>query len=291
MPANLTMHPLSRVITWLFAASATSMCLLCSAPAVSYGQMTELTRIHGPKDNDLVIPQAISESIDASALQVITHFLTIINRVQLSAIQATGNLAYGYGDQGLAYPATLTVQDDKHFRLDVQESTVLRSTRILGLHAQVQTSNPSATRSVPLRAASLGLLVLTDIIEATAPGASFSMLDRGTTVVDGQSLHRITLQKLLFTGTTTPMDDQPHPVDLYFDPASSLLVKSVEIVHPSFTDRASYVQVTSYGDYQKAGEASFPFEYSQTLNGQPAWTLHLTAIQSIANFDDTYFHF
>jgi hypothetical protein len=285
-----------RISRLLIHSISTSLFFFCLSSVSAQNQtqsvqVKNFTRIVGPEDGDLAVPGPALTSVqrDPSALQVITAFLTAANSGGWGGMQATGTLT-SPGKTEEQYPATLTVKNGDSFRLDVSATEGQRSLRIQGQVGAILESN-GVKHTLPPATALGGFLAFPRLMMATFPGEQTSVLDQGIVVVEGKSLHRITIQEQVFHGATPPTTDQPSIVDLYFDPATHLLVKSVALVQLDTADRARYMQAITYSEYQSVNSVLLPFAYSQTLNGQRQWSLQLANVQLDSSTDTSLFIF
>ncbi|WP_213807732.1 hypothetical protein [Granulicella sp. dw_53] len=251
----------------------------------------DFTRIMGAEDNEIADPGAplASGQSDPLALQAITAFLAAVNGRAWSGMQATGTLTSPEAPQS-QNPAVLTIKDGDSFRLDVNTTTGQRSTRIHGTSGIIQESN-GTKHTLPPATALDGLFAFPQLMMITFPDAQTSVLDRGTVAINGRSLHRISVQHTFSTEATSVTVTQPTIVDLYFDPTTHLLLKSAAWIQVDTADRAKYLQVVTYGDYQTVNGIVLPFSYSQTLNGQRQWSLQLTNIQLSPAVETSLFTF
>jgi hypothetical protein len=117
-------------------------------------------------------------------------------------------------------------------------------------------------------------------------------LDRGHVQIGGRNLHRITVGEPIADNQQANADpSRTTLVDLYFDTASHLLVKSVAAIQLDSADRARYIQVLTYDDYRKAQNSLIAFRFHQSLNGQSAWTLQLSKIELTPDTNTSDFYF
>jgi hypothetical protein len=251
----------------------------------------DFTRITGAEDGDVAVPRPVLSlgQKDASALQVVTEFLKTVNGTAWGGMQATGTLTYP-GTTEVQYPAKLSVKNGNSFRLDVNAAEGERSIRINGVMGSILESN-GVKHTLPPANALGGLFAFPKLIMGTFPDTQTSVVDQGTAVVEGKSLHRITVQEPVSSEATPLATDQPSVVDLYFDPATHLLVKSVASVQLDTADRARYMQAITYSDYRDVNGILLPFAYSQTLNGQRQWSLQLNNVQLNSAIDTSLFTF
>jgi hypothetical protein len=247
------------------------------------------TRIYGPQDQGIVVPQYVAPtgSQAAGAQLVIRSFLQAVGVTNWNGMQATGTITYGA--TGNSDPATLTVIPDNQVRLDVTTSDGTRSMRIDGDAGEVQ--EPSGTRrALPPLEARAGLLAFPWLLASPLANPHVTVLDDGLISVSGESFHRITIERTP-SSVASPTQDESLVMDLYFSPTSDLLMKSAVYVKTSNSDQERYLQVDTYANYQNFGGLLLPLTCSQTLNGQAAWTLQFTSIEPPPSTDPAFFHF
>jgi hypothetical protein len=289
--------PQSRGLHALTNSLILALCLLAGAhafaqsPAVAATQPMDFTRISGSEDVDVAVPKAILPlgKKDAPALQAILDFLKTTNGASWTGLQAIGTFT-SPGDNGASSAATLTIQNGDAFRLDVNAPEGPLSIRLQGNLGQILESNGIEHR-LPLATAKSCLFAFPRIMANSFPNALTSIVDQGPISVDGKTLQRITISDPVFANRAVTAEDQISTIDLYFDPATHLLVKSVASVQLDSRDRERYVQAITYGDYRQVDGIVLPFAYTQTLNGQRQWDLQLTSVQLGPQVDDTYFSF
>jgi hypothetical protein len=297
MPRNKDL----RRVSMLFVRSISAVAMLrifgLCVPVITAQSPTaqvskkDFTRIMGAEDKDLVVPEPSSSTVqrDGTALQIITAFVATVSGGIWTGMQAQGVLT-SPGTTAAQYPATLTMNEGDSFRLDVSATEGQRSIRIRGKIGTVLESN-GVKHSLPLATATGGIFAFPRLLMSTFPSAQTSVFDRGTVVVDGKSLQLITVQEPASLAETPLATDQPSVVDLYFDPSTHLLVKSMAAVQLDTSDRQRYLQAVTYGDYRPVDGIQLPFSYSQTLNGQRQWSLQLTNVQLNSGIDISLFTF
>jgi hypothetical protein len=251
------------------------------------------TRIMGSLDSDVLIPDKptnpAAHSSDAVALEVLASYLKSINASAWSGMQAVGTFSSPNGSSIVLSPATLTVRDGDSFRLDVQASEGNRSFRIEGGIGQVLESDGKKHVIPPITARSF-LVAFPHLLIPGFPEAQTILLDRGLVTIEAGSLHRLTvIETVLLDSLHT--QSSTGVLDLYFDPTSHLLVKSAQYVQLDSRDRAHYLQVISYSNYQTVEGVQIPFTISQTLNGQKQWALNLAEVHLHPTLDKSYFRF
>ena len=218
-------------------------------------------------------------------MQQLAGFMKATNLSGWKGMVASGTITIA-GDP-VPCPAQLSIAGGNSYRLDVEkpdgtESTIVNGTQ--GVFAAPQRQSEAMSSDTAFG----GLLALPRVLASGYPFATSSVLDEGLMSNGGMSLHRITLDD------AASLSDSCSPwktVDLYFDPATNLLVSTAINGRLSSDDRACYFLLTTYGDYQTVAGASFPFSISQSLNGQPQWDLKLTSATFSAPSDNSIFTF
>ena len=232
---------------------------------------------HNPVDSDARMPArtGILGRGDAAALEEVVEHQNAVGAAPWVGIQGKGFLTYPSADLG-PFNATLSILHGDNFRLDVETPQGIRSTRIHGSHGAIQDADAKYQQIQP-ETATQGLVQFHLLRLPSFPGPSLSLIDRGTTQIQGKSLHLITIE--------SPLPKDAYPIglahsttatDLYFDPSTHLLVKSATSVMVTGTHGQDFLRVISYSDYQKVGGTMIPFHYEESLSGQLQWTLQLT---------------
>lgn len=256
----------------------------------SQAQQNDMTRILGSQDRDVPVPAVVLPlgRQDAAALEAIIDFVKATNGGTWNGMRATGTITGS--EENTTNSATLTVGGGDDFRLDVSAPEGERSIRIHGNIGQIQESDGQSHR-LPLATAANGLLAFPKLLDSSFPTAQTSLLDRGLVSIEGKALRRITIETPLDVTGGSLSPAQISLVDLYFDPASGLLIKSVSSAQLDSADRERYVLAVTYGDYRKVDSLLLPLTLSQTLNGQRQWSLQLTDVHLQPVVDAHYFQF
>jgi len=254
--------------------------------AAANAQM-DFTRIYGTEDRAVPMPALVGSlgQKDATALQELVDYIKAVNITSWQGMQASGTLTDGSGNPD---PATLTILNGDHFRLDVQTPNGQRSIRISGSYGK-RLEADGKSYFMPAATAKAGLLAFPRLLASTFPSATASFIDQGQVQINGALLHRITVEESAFPGETAARD--VNVTDLYFDPSTHLLLKSASAVQLDPADRERYLIVIAYSDYQYVGGSLIPFTYSQSLNGQQQWTLQLNQPNLQPPVDASYFQF
>jgi hypothetical protein len=255
---------------------------------VGAGQ-SEFTRIHGPEDRDVPLPQIenASHPKDPSAIQELIEYLNAVGLKEWTGMQAKGVLLQSNGEGG---NASLGIGIGDQARLDVVTASGTRSTRIDGnrciaIHAD------GKRVTIPPATAKAELVSFPRLFTENFGRIASAIIDRGQVNIDGETLHRITVEEPVLLNGEPAEPDTPSITDLYFDPAKHLLRMSASLVQVDSADRERYLVVSRYSDYQRDGTLLMPHSIRQTLNGQQQWTLQLTEIELHSASDPSYFQF
>lgn len=267
----------------------TTVLLATLTVCIPANAQTSFTRIYGPVDRDIPVPALVGAlgRKDAGALAVLQAYRKAVNVADWQGMQASGTYTDSAENTG---SATLTILNGGQFRLDVETPNGERSTRISGSVGQILEAN-GKTNTLPPATARAGLLAFPQLLVTNFPAPDTSLIDRGLTRISGALLHRITLEEPVFPDADATSSQVAVVTDLYFDPSTNLLIKSATAVRLSGADRELYLVVITYGDYQKVQDMLVPCLYSQSLNGQPQWTLRLNSPTLQSSVDSSYFVF
>ena len=203
-------------------------------------------------------------------------------------MEGTGEIVYA--QDKTYYPATLSMIGADRFRLDAQTDKGMASTRINGLVGKTQDATGKET-AMSHNAAAAGLFPFQLVRTAHFPGKQTSLIDHGMTSVDGKQLHRMTVENQTIGRNPVTKSPQTIAMDLYFDPSTHLLIKSVSNELLTSGHSASFLRVVTYSDYRLVEGALIPFHYAESMDGELYWTLQLTAVQLNPTFDAKYFQF
>jgi hypothetical protein len=275
--------------------------LLLSPPL--FGQ-TDFTRIYGAVDRDIAEPQpagtlAALGKIDPMALSEVTSHLAAVGASPWTDMQATGSIAFpGAGNTNDEIDnASLSILGEHDYRLDITTAKGLRSLRIAWIAGAAEEEDGSKAY-LPIATAALGLMAFPRLRAAGFPGSDLSLTDDGSINEDGAVLHRVTLEYPLLERsanlTSSPQagsSGQTVAVDLYFDPSTHLLIKSVDVVLLPGSGNQRFLRCLTYGDYRKIDGSLIPYRYTQTLNGQVQWALQLNSVTLDTGLQESAFLF
>jgi hypothetical protein len=242
-------------------------------------------------DTDVAVPKAAGAlgRQDAAALKEITEHLATVGSALWLGMQGTGKIVYGAKDP-TTFSATLSMMGGDQFRLDAQTHKGEMSLRIHGPVGKIQgTGGPAET--IPPETAAAGIFPFGLVRTLHFPGRETSLIDHGLTTVAGVQLHRITVETPSVGRDPVTKSRRTIAIDLYFDPASHLLAKSVSSSSIADGRNAKFLRVVTYSDYRKVGAAMVPFRYSESMDGQQYWVLQLSDAQLNPALDATYFQF
>jgi hypothetical protein len=231
---------------------------------------------------------------DASAIQALEEYVSATGLGRSGSVTLQGDIVISPDSQRQQGTATLTVEGSNRFRFDIHTSTGNVSTRIEGLTGSIQRDEQGVYR-MPAETAMSGAIISPWTIETLLKDERLSVENRGIVSVDGSSLLKITLHRplCLHAGGCAPdLQKLRLTTDLYLDPHTHLLIKSVETVRLSEQLPTRSLRVITYGDYhQLNGAAMVPFEYRETLNGQLIWNLTTTEASIGNRHEQSYFRF
>lgn len=232
----------------------------------------------------LSVPLAVVRQ-DPGALAVIRAYQIAVGRRLWENLVATGTVVPETHQPTriiAGQPATLWISGTQAYRLDIETPRGSISIRIEGASGGIQQPNGHMIR-MDSRDAAVGLFAFPLISNGDFPNKQTSLMDQGTVQVDGVTLHRVTAEipwseltkggkKISGVGIT----------DLYFDPSTHLLVKSVNVLQGTDPRLARDVRVISYQDYRPAFSGLLPYRLMESVEGHHVWTLQITQIASQA---------
>ena len=251
-------------------------CLLAQVPS-------QFTRIHGPDDLDIPTPVHTNKTVsDGAALQSVLNFVTVSGVTGFLGLTAHGTISFA-GDTN-TYPATLSILGSDRYRLDVTRSSGIESTIYNGTSA-VLISDTGKRTNLSSDLAVAGLVSIPRLLSPNYPKLTSLVTDGSLVSIGNSHLHKITLED----PATDVLGSTWKVTDLYFDPATNTLVRSVSAVHLTTRDPATYVSALLYEDYRNANHTLLPFRFTQTLNGDLLWKLQLSDINLFALPDSSLF--
>lgn len=249
------------------------------------------TAVVNPLDSSVFTPEPttkLGQQDAAATTEVAAYTSALSGGRHWMGMQGIGTVTYANGPT--EFNATLSNRGNLSFRLDIQTPAGLESTRVQGRMGAVQLGTKPSTPIDP-DTAILGIFPFEIVARAVPSAQNASLIDGGTVSSNGQSLHRITLELPAMSLSVTTKLPGTLPIDLYFDPTTHLLVKSVCNVLMPGGRRTPFLSVVTYSDYRTVGTSVVPFHYSESINGQPYRALQLTSVQLNPSLSADYFRF
>ncbi len=272
------------------------MCLaltLCLFVVSARGLQSQATRIFGTDDQDVALPKASTNSAnqDPGALELLHAYLSAEGASQWQGVQATGSITYAGNEASPEGSATLTITRDGFTRLDVTNSLGNTSLRIRGASGAFQDVNGKLHR-LPLRNARAGLFVYPFLLSPPLSEQQQLSLSSGTSQLQGKTFDKLSFTRpVVGRQASSRARSESMTTDLYLFPDTHLLYKSVELTEALDPSPERYIRVVTYEDYREVEGVKLPFRYTETINGQRSWVLQLTAAQTEAQTDPSYFTF
>lgn len=210
----------------------------------------------------------------AAMTELLAHVAAIGAASEWKGFQASGTLTNASGTSG---QAILTASDGIFFRLDVQTPRGNESIRISRFLGKIQ--EPTG-KLLPLdpQTAAVGLFPFGVLRAAHFPRKNTSFHDHGLVSIGSVQLHRISYEFPTIGWNPSTKSRQTGVIDFYFDPTTHLLAKSASQVYMPTGRRIPLTSVVSYSDYRRVDGSLIPFDYTETLEGQPFRTLQLTTV-------------
>ncbi len=264
----------SRIVRHVLLFAALSSALY-TAKAQSPAPLTRST-----PDGDVTIPvkTGVLGQKDPAAVAEIAAHQAAVGGGPWIGMQGVGKIVYA-GNSATPYDATLSNLRSDEFRLDAGTSSGQTSLRIHRLIGKTQASDGTMA-ALPPETSLSGLFPfeIARMDMSSAAASHISLLDHGIAAIGNSSFHRITVESPSLGHNPRTGAQQTHVVDLYFDPATHLLVKSVAYDSLSNSRKVNFLFVVTYGDYRSVGNALVPFRFAETMEGDPYWTLQLSTV-------------
>jgi|GEM_PF-1907765 len=245
-----------------------------------------------PLDHSVFAPTAsapLGQADAAAATELKAANSALAGSTSWTGLQATGTITYA--TDPTQFNVTLSNLGSNKFRLDTQTQTGVESIRISGRVGRVQSEDGTVTAIDP-DTAIMGIFPFEILTKGASPGKNTALVDHGTaSTATGQSAHRVTFELSSILRDPATKSQKTLPIDLYFDPATHLLIKSVSSVLIPGARLVPFLSVVTYSDYRTVGTSLIPFHYVETINGQPYRTLQLTSAQTNPTLSQTYFQF
>lgn len=262
----------------LIVARTLSLTLLLFGVAAGGNCQSPASPTRPTPDGDVIVPvkTGILGQKDPAAVAELAAHLAAVGGGPWTGLQGVGKITYA-GDSSTPYDATLSNLHSDDFRLDAGASSGQTSLRIHRFIGKTKASDGTISVLPPETALSgLFPFEIARMDMTSARASQISLLDHGLTAIGNASLHRITVEIPSIGHNPKTGMQQTHVIDLYFDPATHLLIKSVAYDSLSDTRKVNFLFVVTYGDYRSVGNALVPFRYVETMEGAPYWTLQLS---------------
>lgn len=261
----------------ILRAFVCAIVLSCIWTGLARGQSLS-PHANGSLDSGTAPPESAPTIVrrDAAALDELTAHVAAVGAISWIGFKGVGSISYSASGAD-AVPATLYIYGKDRFRLDANTAAGVLSIRTHDGMGEVIPPN-SKPVLLPPDTATVGSIHLQFLRSANAQTDLSSAIDRGLTTVDGQVLHRITAYIPKHGRAGANQLATSVPLDLYFDPATHLLVKSAAQIKLPSTGRATLLQVMTYSNYQKVGDVLVPFGFRETLDGHFHWAITLTQV-------------
>jgi hypothetical protein len=283
-------HTPTRKLTQGILSALTLIC--CASVALVSGAQSLSThpiggtRIVGKQDSDLPSPpvSVIVGRKDTSALAALTKYVSQLSLTSITGVQATGT----FTDQFSSSPATLTYDNQGSVRLDVSTNKGQTSIRMQGGYGAILGASGSK-HTLTSETASGGWLPSPLLLLLKYNDAQTTVVDQGLVNTSNGALYRITLAFPALSPSASTQ--QTTIIDVYLNPSTNLVTKTVSAIRLDTRDRASYLQVVTFSGYRLQSGSLLPFSYSVSLNGQPQWTLQLDNVSLNPSLTPSYFRF
>ena len=256
-----------------------SFCLLGLAISGAAQQLP--SRIQGAYDSEIQVPVSDQKPLgysDASALAELVAYTVAVGGSAWTGLTASGNISFGGATDTM--PASLLMLPGNRVKLDVTKPEGHEITVYNGVRGSITHADSKKTLLAPKGAAS-GLAPFDIPLNAAKAGLGFSIVDRGSTVVQDRVLHRISIEVAIPQKDLFPYEkDNRSVVDLYFDPSTHLLVKTACMIPIPGSSLPVLLKIDSYSAYQRVGTLLLPTTIDETINGQPVSKLVLTSFNA-----------
>jgi hypothetical protein len=237
--------------------------------------------------NDSAFPYPTQEGTlgqkDPTALAEIKASVTASLLPEHTGLEVTGIVTTGFGNNQQQCPISFAVDNGSRFRLDIQKSNGMYSTRINGGFGRFSQNDkaPQSLEDIEF----VNPLALPELLLELANRKDAAVIDDGTLIVDEQSLKKVTIT--LFQARY----GDPVSASFYFNSTSNLLEKGVFVGHSAGDRSLQYLKVMTYGDYRKDQSVLLPHLYSETIDGQLTMSIKVTNTSITSSHDEAYFSF
>jgi hypothetical protein len=248
----------------------------------------------GPSTSTPQLPPIVASS-DPQAVAVLAQALQAAGGAQaLGAIQdftATGQITYfwaGNPDQG---SVTLRGRGLDQFRLDANLPEGTRSWAVSHGAGNLKETDGTESKISGHNAISLGSLTFPYLpLVAASLNSTTTVSTVGTAQVNGANVLQIRVQRH-YASSYDPngLIAQLTTRDFFIDPTTSLIVKTEQMTHPQETLTVSLPEDVFFSNYRAVNGVMVPFTITDTVNGQPIWSIQLSAIQFNTGLTDADF--
>jgi hypothetical protein len=259
----------TRLACW--TTVAVLVCLHCLGQQLS---------IPNSSDHDIAAPHYSGHSAGYSDPAAQAELLANVQASRLDiwrGMKATGSIIeVGFPD---AVPATYEMLPNGRARLEIQHANGDYARVVNGLQGHV--IGPRAKPlALSLESVAGGIAPLDIAQTVIASENQFSIVDGGMMPVGGKMLHRVTVERSILPNPiqADPANKSHSVIDCYFDPQTHLLAKTAMVVLLPAAGSQRFLRTISYTNYKVVGQMMVPSSMSETLNGQPTWSLSLETI-------------
>lgn len=242
---------------------------------------------------------------DPQALAVIAQSLAMAGGERtwagLRDYTAFGNIvSYQSKDEQIYGTVTLRGREARQFRMDANLPLGMRSYSIGEGRSTTKDEHGNISRPPdegavlpssdgfpqrePLFPGSLAL-PHQQLLAALKLGRRYSIAYKGTSELDGRSVHCLRIEQLSPTAEIDPGDEMPRyrTLDVYLD-VSSLQVLATEALVPR-----NVLRRMSYSDYRTVNGVLVPFSIGEELGGQKIWRITLDQVTFNSGLQDANF--
>lgn len=239
--------------------------------------------IVGAEDSSVPQPLRVIPSghKDPAAMALISHHLQLTGSLLNVAVHAWGNIDIDRGARASTGTVDMYFANANKFRMDVKTPDTTYSIRLTDSRAAIQRESESV-RQLPASEATFGILPALKLTQDLLSNQETSIMDEGTINVAGVELHRVAIS-VPTVSKANGGQGASEIVDLYFDPSTGVLSKTVRCQSQFKSLHGSpNVVIDTYSSFTTVGSVSIPAKISESVNGQHLWTMSLSNI-TIAN--------
>ena len=252
---------------------------LLSLPVWSAAAQQLSSRVQGASDQEVPIPTSSHNPLgysDASARAELTAYKVATGGSGWTSMTASGKISYDGTAETL--PASLLILPGNRAKLDVTKPDGHDTTVYNGNRGSITHSGSKKVLLAP-RGAACGFAPFDLPLHAAQGGQQFSIVDHGSMLLEGTTLRRISVEVAIPQKDLFPYEKEDRSVvDMYFDPATHLLMKTASLVPIPGSSRTVLLKVNNYSGYQRTGRFLLPTTIDETINGQTIWKLVLSSL-------------